>query len=148
MSNSTAKATTIKKIFSRETSVNITINSNESTIWELLTDAQAYPKWNSTVISIIGQIALGQQIELKSTLDPKRVFKLKIIELVSNSKLVWGDAMGRRTFNLSKQQDGVLFSMSEKIGGPIFPLFASMIPSFDESFEQFASDLKKAAENA
>jgi hypothetical protein len=36
--------------------------------------------------------------------------------------------------------------MSEKIGGPLFPLFARMIPPFDESFNQFAADLKKAAE--
>ena len=36
--------------------------------------------------------------------------------------------------------------MSEKIGGPVFPLFAKMIPPFDRSFEQFASDLKKEAE--
>ena len=36
--------------------------------------------------------------------------------------------------------------MNEKIGGPLFPLFAKMIPSFDQSFEQFASDLKKESE--
>ena len=36
--------------------------------------------------------------------------------------------------------------MRENIGGPMFPLFAGMIPSFDEFFEQFAADLKKAAE--
>ena len=37
--------------------------------------------------------------------------------------------------------------MSEKIGGPLFPLFARYIPSFDESFERFADDLKKEAES-
>ncbi len=36
--------------------------------------------------------------------------------------------------------------MTERIGGPLFPLFAGMIPSFDESFDKFASDLKKEAE--
>ena len=29
---------------------------------------------------------------------------------------------------------------------PVFPLFARMIPPFDESFNQFASDLKTVAE--
>ena len=38
------------------------------------------------------------------------------------------------------------FSMVEKIGGPLFPLFAKMIPPFDKAFEQFAKDLKKEAE--
>ena len=37
--------------------------------------------------------------------------------------------------------------MTEKIGGPLFPLVAKMIPSFDKSFEQFAIDLKKEAES-
>jgi hypothetical protein len=36
--------------------------------------------------------------------------------------------------------------MTEKIGGPLFPLFAKMIPPFDDSFEKFASDLKQEAE--
>ena len=36
--------------------------------------------------------------------------------------------------------------MTEKIGKPLFPLFAKMIPAFDESFEKFANDLKKEAE--
>jgi hypothetical protein len=36
--------------------------------------------------------------------------------------------------------------MQEKIGGPLFPLFAGMIPSFDASFDQFALDLKNEAE--
>jgi hypothetical protein len=56
--------------------------------------------------------------------------------------------MGNRVYTLSKNQSGrVVFSMAEKIGGPIFPLFAKMIPSFDKSFEQFAIDLKKEAES-
>jgi hypothetical protein len=36
--------------------------------------------------------------------------------------------------------------MTEKIGGPLFPLFAGSIPSFDEVFERYAADLKKEAE--
>ncbi len=36
--------------------------------------------------------------------------------------------------------------MVEKIGAPLFPLFASMIPSFNQTFEQNAKDLKNEAE--
>ena len=65
----------------------------------------------------------------------------------AGKKLVWGDAMGKRTYMLTKNQNGsVTFSMDEKIGGPMFPLFAKMIPSFDASFDRFAADLKKEAE--
>ncbi|GAB2588751.1 SRPBCC family protein [Spirosoma areae] len=63
------------------------------------------------------------------------------------NKLAWGDAMGNRLYTLAKNGDkSVLFCMTEKIGGPLFPLFARMIPSFDQSFEQFAADLKKESE--
>jgi uncharacterized protein YndB with AHSA1/START domain len=143
----TGKAQTIKKTFSRETSVAIDINASPEAIWELLTDAAGYPDWNSTILSLEGDIAPGNTIKLKSTLDPKRIFKLKIKEFQPHQRLVWGDAMGKRIFTLTDQGEGTTrFSMSEKIGGPLFPLFAGMIPSFDEAFEAFAGDLKRAAE--
>jgi hypothetical protein len=59
----------------------------------------------------------------------------------------WGDALGMRVFTLTPKSSTINFSMKEKIGGPLFPLFAKQIPSFDSSFEQFALDLKKIAEN-
>ena len=36
--------------------------------------------------------------------------------------------------------------MVEKIGGPLFPFFAKMIPPFDQAFEQYAKDIKNEAE--
>ncbi len=144
---SEGKASTIKKTFSRETSVSIGIQSDATRVWSLLTNASEIPRWNSTVVSIKGEIRAGGQIELVSTLDESRTFKLKIKEFQPNSRLVWGDAMGSRVYTVQeKAGGGVDFTMREKIGGPIFPLFSRMIPDFDESFEQFAADLKKAAE--
>jgi uncharacterized protein YndB with AHSA1/START domain len=141
------QASTIKKTFSRETSVSIDIKADQSIIWTLLTTASDFPRWNSTIISIDGAIDLGEKINLKSTLDPKRIFKLKVKEFHPESKLVWGDAMGNRIYILHKNENGsVRFFMTEKIAGPLFPLFAGMIPSFDHSFTQFAADLKKEAE--
>jgi len=147
MTNSSGKAATIKKTFSRETAVSINIQADPKTIWSLLTKAENYPKWNSTIISIDGKIALGEKIKLKSYLDPKRVFKLSVKEVEPERRLVWGDAMGKREYKLTPGSNGYTnFAMTEKIGGPLFPLFAKMIPPFDESFETFAHDLKKEAE--
>ncbi len=140
------KATTTKKTFSRETSVSATIMADPAIVWALLTHAADYPRWNSTVTSIQGEIKAGAIIELKSTLDEKRTFKLKIKEFLPEKRLVWGDAMGNRVYTLEKSGSNTHFTMTERIGGPLFPLFAGMIPSFDESFEKFAADLKKEAE--
>lgn len=140
------KATTIKKTFSRTTTISQTINADVATIWKLLTNAGDYARWNSTIVSVEGNIQKGEKIRLKSTLDPSRTFKLKVKEMVSQQKLIWGDAMGERTYTLEKNGKETLFTMTEKIGGLMFPLFANKIPSFDESFEQFTADLKKEAE--
>ena len=142
------KATTTKSIFSRETSVSTTIHADPSIVWALLTNAADIPRWNSTVTSIKGNIRAGEKIELKSTLDDKRTFKLRVKEFVPEKRLVWGDAQGSRVYTIDKGAgNGVRFTMTEKIGGPLFPLFAGFIPSFDESFERYAADMKKEAES-
>jgi uncharacterized protein YndB with AHSA1/START domain len=145
--NRAGKARTTRKTFSRETSVSTMISADPAIVWALLTHLADVPRWNSTVTSIKGEIKVGGTIELKSTLDAKRTFKLKVKEVVPEKRLVWGDAQGTRVYSIDKTAVGeVHFSMSEKMGGPLFPLFSGMIPSFDESFEHFAADLKKEAE--
>lgn len=141
------KAKTTKTTFSRETSVSTTILADPSIIWALLTHTSDFPRWNSTVAAINGTIKEGEIIELKSTLDENRTFKLKIKEFVPEKRLVWGDTQGSRMYTIDNANGGVLFRMSEKIGGPLFPLFAKYIAPFDESFERFAADLKKEAES-
>ncbi len=142
-----ANAKTIKKTFSRHTRVSNNIRATPAKIWKILTNANNFPVWNSTITSLEGEIRTGQTIKLKSYLDSKRVFKIKIKEMIPNQKMVWGDQMGNRIFELKESGDGTTnFSMDEKIGGLLFPLFASKIPPFDESFNIFAADLKRTAE--
>lgn len=147
MTQANGKAITTRKTFSRETSISANIRADASILWALLTTAHDAARWNSTIISIEGKIAQGEKIQLKSKLDPKRTFNLAIKAYEPEKRLVWGDAMGSRTYTLEPQSNGItLFTMHEKIGGPLFPLFARMIPSFDASFEQFTADLKREAE--
>ena len=141
------KATTTKKLFSRQTEVSIEIQASPDAIWKRLTNSADVPRWNSTVISIEGDIKLGETIRLTSKLDPKRVFKLKVKELEPGKRLVWGDALGKREYLLTDRGNGTtVFEMRERIGGPFFPLFARLIPSFDASFDQTAADLKRDVE--
>jgi uncharacterized protein YndB with AHSA1/START domain len=140
-------ANTTRRFFSRRTDVAIDIDASPEGVWRLLADAERYTAWNSTVLELSGRIALGERIRLRSSLAPTRTFKLKVKVLEAPSRLCWGDAMGTRVFELTANaQGGTRFTMSETIGGPLFPLFARMIPSFDASFAQFARDLKAAAE--
>jgi uncharacterized protein YndB with AHSA1/START domain len=141
------KATTVKTIFHRESAVCIEIKADAPIVWALLTKASDYPRWNSTVTSIEGNIALGEKIKLKSILDAKRTFKLKVKVFESEKRLVWGDGQGNRVYTITKNgNETVTFSMTGKIGGLMFPMYAKLIPPFDKSFEQFAGDLKKESE--
>ncbi|GJM42825.1 MAG: hypothetical protein DHS20C20_31070 [Ardenticatenaceae bacterium] len=141
------KAVTTRTLFSRETAVSINIAADPAIVWQLLTNAADIPRWNSTIVSLKGEIKLGQTLQLKSTLDENRIFKLKVKEIEPEKRLVWGDSQGSRVYTVERgTANTVAFAMREKIGGPFFPLFARFIPPFDESFEQFAADLKKEAE--
>ncbi|MEM8639731.1 MAG: SRPBCC domain-containing protein [Cyanobacteria bacterium P01_G01_bin.54] len=141
------QATTTQKLFSRQTTVTIDIAATVETVWELLTDAAQFMVWNSTILELKGAIAPGETIQLRSTLAPERTFKLKVKAFEPPRRLSWGDAMGERTYTLTANADGgTRFQMTEVIGGPLFPLFAKLIPPFDESFNRFAADLKVAVE--
>lgn len=146
------QATTNKKSFSRETTVAIEIGGSPQVIWALLTNASDYTRWNGTITSMEGDIALKETIKLKSTLDPDRVFKLKVKAITPGKEMIWSSGAapffkGVRTYTLSENDNGkTTFTMSEKIGGLMFPMAAGSIPPFDQVFEQFANDLKKEAE--
>ncbi|KAA9110220.1 SRPBCC domain-containing protein [Microbacterium rhizomatis] len=140
-------AHTTRKTFSRTTTVAIDIDAARDKVWRILTAAKDYPAWNSTVVSLAGDIQPGGRLQLVSTLDPTRTFTLKVKEFTPGERLAWGDALGTRVYTVAERPGGkTTVTMTEKIGGPVFPLFASKIPSFDESFSAFAADLKAVAE--
>ncbi|MEO9870199.1 MAG: SRPBCC domain-containing protein, partial [Ekhidna sp.] len=127
--------------------VSTIIDADVSIIWEMLTDAENFSNWNSTITSLEGVIEQGEKILLKSILDERRTFKLKVKELIPESRMVWGDGKGNRIHTLIKNPNGtVTFTMSEKISGIMFPMYSKYIPPFDEVFEQYVADLKTRAQ--
>lgn len=146
------KAISSATTFQMQTSVDINIKASAQKIMTLLTDANNFTKWNSTVISVKGLIKQGETIELISKLDPKRTFKLKVTEMTPTT-LVWKDGFapmfsGVRTFTLKPKEDGSTdFSMVEVFKGIMLPMIKGSLPDFKPNFEQYAIDLKKAAES-
>ena len=74
------RANKVKTAFRLEYSAGINIKAKPDRVWELMTNAGEFPRWNSTIKSIEGTIAAGQTIKLVVTISPGRVFNLKIIE--------------------------------------------------------------------
>lgn len=146
------KAKTIKTTFSTQTSVSIEIDADKDVIWALLTNSSDYVRWNSTLISMEGNIHEGGKIKLEPTVNPGKTFQIKVAAVSSAKSMEWRSGMapffkGVRVFSLQPQkQGGTRFTMSEKIKGLMYPMAAKQLPDFTTPFEQFAADLKSEAE--
>ena len=120
-------------------------------VWALLTNAKAYPEWNSTVVKIDGNIAKTEVIKLVAKIAPDRTFELKVSEFIKNERMVWEDGgkkfSGVRTFTLQPTGGGgTRFAMSETLSGFMLPMIEGSLPDFTPEFNGFAADLKKTAE--
>lgn len=152
MSSTDGRATKTKSTFRMEYAVGLNVQAPAKRLWALLTTANDFPRWNSTVKSIEGNIALGEKIKLQAVIAPDRIFNLAISEFVAEQRMVWRDGMapmftGVRTFTLTPRADGSTdFAMAEVYSGLMLPMIAGSLPDFRPTFEQYASDLKREAE--
>jgi hypothetical protein len=133
--------------------VKTSIRATPERIWALLTDAVGYTRWNNTVKKVNGTIAPGERITVHPTINPGRAFPVRISEFQAPRRMVWTGGMplglfkGERTFALTPIGNGdVEFSMREEYTGLMAPLIGRSIPDLQPAFDEFASDLKRAAE--
>src|ERR1700759_1567741 len=112
-----------------------TIRARPETIWALLTDAAAYPQWNSTVERIDGRIAADGKITVHAKSAPGRAFPLRFTEFGPGRRMTWAGGMplglftGTRNFVLTPTASGdVTFAMDETYSGPLAPLITRSIP--------------------
>jgi hypothetical protein len=137
----------------KEFAVKASIRATPERIWALLTDGAGYVRWNNTVQKVEGKIALGEQVTLYPKINPGRAFPVKVAEFQSPRRMMWTSGMplglfkGERTFVLTPSANGeVEFSMREAYTGLMAPLISRSIPDLKPAFDEFASDLKRAAE--
>lgn len=117
----------------------ITINASKQKIWKLLTDAGAYPSWNTTVNKLEGTIEKGQKLKIWAKLSPDRSFPAKVTELEPEQRMVWafsaplGMFKGARTFTLEEKDGGIEFHTREEftgwMSGPIIKKMPDLQPS-------------------
>jgi hypothetical protein len=131
--------------------VEVNIQTNSEIVWNLLTNAKDFPRWNSTVAGIEGEIREGERIRLHVP-GTKRTFTPTVSGVVPARRMIWSDGFapifkGVRTFVLKPQGDASTdFSMEERFSGVMFALTQGMLPDFRPIFEAYASDLKREAE--
>ena len=140
-----------RRTFSLMCRVEVSIQSSPGRIWRLLTNAEGYPRWNSTVTGIDGEIRDGQRIRIHVP-GTGRTFTPLISNVVPDAHMTWTGGFaplfkGVRTFELTPQSDGsTIFVMQERFSGLMLPVAGRAMPDLGPVFERYAADLKRAAE--
>ena len=128
------------------------IDADPSAIWAILTDAPAYPSWDSGVLKLDGRVEQGEKLKVTSEANPKRAFPVKVTELRPGEHMTWTGGMplglfkGERVFRTEPEGGATRFTMREDYTGPLAGLMFRSIPDLQPSFDKFASGLKQRAE--
>ena len=139
------------RIFAMTCTVEANIRADAEDVWHLLIDARGYPRWNSMITAIDGEIHEGERLELHVP-GTKRAFTPTVSGVVPGQRMVWSDGIallfrGVRTFTLVRRVDGSTdFKMEERFSGLIFAVVKRTLPDFRPIFESFADDLRREAE--
>jgi len=149
---STLHFTQVDGAISMHCKVNARIEAPTEIVWALLTDAETFPRWNSTVTRIEGEIREGERLRLHVP-GTTRTFTPKVSNVIPKKRMIWSDGIGPifkgvRTFDL-RARDGASteFTMEEHFSGVVFALVKGMLPDFRPIFETYASDLKRESES-
>jgi hypothetical protein len=133
--------------------VTVNIRTRAERIWRLLTDADYFPHWNSTIAGIEGHIREGERLRLRIP-GTKRTFTPKVLGVVPCERMTWTGGFaplfkGVRTFALTPRDDeSTDFAMTERFSGLMLPLVKGSLPDFGPIFERYANDLKNEAERS
>lgn len=136
----------------KQITTSININASKEKVWNVLTDLESYPQWNSFIQSIHGNLRVGNTIKVKLQ---DMTFKPVILTFDKNTELKWlghlwfkGLFDGEHKFKLTDNEDGTThFEQSEKFTGILVKLFSkSLDNNTKKGFEQMNRELKSRAE--
>lgn len=148
------KATTKRTAFRLAIAATRSITAPSTTVWNLLTDVGAQSRWNSTLTSIEGKIAIGERVSFKVPEAPGQTFSPKVVTFDEPKSMVWRLnrwplLVSERTYRLGPGRNGSTeITIDEVFRGLLLPLIAKSLPDFGAMFERTTADLKAAAEAA
>jgi hypothetical protein len=147
------KFTLTRGTFSMVCRVEINIRAIPENVWRLLTDGKDFPRWNSTIVAIEGQISEDEKLRVRVP-GTDRTFTPKVSGIVPCEHMTRTGGFaplfkGVRTFELKPHGDGSTdFAMEECFSGLMLPLVKRSLPDFKPIFERYADDLKREAERS
>lgn len=138
----------------KEIKTEITINVKAEKVWEVLTNKNEYPQWNSFIKKLEGTLKVGEQ--LKVTIQPenssKMIFKPIVLTFKENEMLKWKGKLimggifdGTHIFELIDNKNGTTtFKQSEIFEGILVRFFN--LNNTKKGFENMNSELKNQCE--
>ena len=143
----------------KELATEIQINSQPEAVWEILTDFKNYYQWNPIIVKIIGELSIGNQLEihLKTIGGKNRIYHPKITKIIPNHELRWRGQFlfskifaGERIFLIEKLSDNTINFVNKEIFSGIGIKLASQKMEDDilASFKKINEALKKTVEQS
>src|SRR3954469_18101379 len=130
-----------------------TIAAGPDDVWAVLADGASWPSWDSGDTAVEGSIAAGRRITVRSEAAPGRAFPVTVTALEPPRRLEFTGGMplglfrGVRTYTLTPDGAGTVFTMREEYTGPLLGLIWRSMPDLQPSFDGFAAGLKRRVES-
>lgn len=135
----------------------ISISATPEKVWAVLTDFNAFPKWNPFIKSLTGDVKTGNKIEVR--IEPPgakgMTFKPKVLAFEKNRRFHWQGHLffpglfdGRHRFELVDNGNGTTtFIHAEDFKGILIPMLRKMLDvNTRNGFEAMNAALKAEAE--
>jgi hypothetical protein len=129
------------------------ISAPAARVWSVITDAAAYPSWDSGVTKVEGRIADGQKITVHAAVAKGRAFPVKVAFDPPGRTMTWTGGMplglfrGVRTFTVTEEGGATRLSVVEEFTGPLLPLMRRSMPDLQPSFDQYVAGVRARAES-
>lgn len=136
----------------KEIHTSIRINATAEIVWSVFTHFEEYPRWNTFIKSLTGDVKVGNKIKV---VMPGMTFKPTVLVFDPPREFRWlghlffpGLFDGEHIFELVDNMDGsTTFRQSEKFSGILVPFFANTLDTRTRNwFEEFNEKLKKLVE--
>lgn len=133
----------------------VTIDAPPETVWNILTDIEAYPDWNPFILEGQGEFREGEKVQLG--MQPpggrKMTFKPTVLKVETGRELRWlgrlglpGLFDGEHWFRLEPEGEGIRLEQGERFSGLLPRFMGKTLKQTEAGFRELNSALKERAE--
>ena len=140
----------------KEIYTEIKINASPSTVWEILTNFDDFPRWNPFIKKISGNPREGSHVQvfIKPPNSKGMEFKPEVLVYSPEKELRWLGRLwvpklfdGEHSLIINEiNENNVLFTQKEKFTGLLVPLLSNMLKDTETGFKMMNQALKDEAE--